>query len=80
MIKVLFPHVISDIFPDTYLHIDIMEDDKVLHTLTMEPYMVNGVWDTSDVVGFLEMHGWESLSEPTLHDDLVWSMEVERIV
>lgn len=80
MMKVLFPHVMSDIFPDTHLHVDIMEDDKVLHTLSMEPYMVNGVWDTSDVVGFLEMHGWESLSKPTLHDDLVWSMEVERIV
>lgn len=80
MVKALFPHVISDVFPDTYLYVDIMDGHNRLATLTMEPIMSGGVWDTSDVVGFLEMHGWESLGEPVLHDDGVWSMEVERVV
>ena len=86
MIKAFFPNRMSDLFPDRYIHIDIMEggdtmeDSKFLQTLSMEPCMVNGEWETSDVVGFLEMHGWDSLSEPTLHDELMWSMEVERVM
>lgn len=80
MIKAIFPHVISNIFPDTDFQVDIMDGTQRLYTLTMETHMNNGVWDVSNVVAFLEIHGWESLGEPILHDDMVWSMEVERIV